>query len=53
MWTMMNLVVLPLSAVDQGSFTPGKVLTGSIILVVAAGLPITYRFDRYYAPKAP
>lgn len=51
-WTVMNLVVLPLSAVERGPFTTMNILTGTGILIVAAGLPMAYRFDRYYAPKA-
>ncbi|HET7178955.1 MAG TPA: hypothetical protein VFI14_04485 [Chryseosolibacter sp.] len=47
-WTIMNLLVLPASAVDQGPVTASKILIGAGILVVAAGLPIAYSFDRHY-----
>lgn len=50
-WIVMNLIVLPLSAVEQGPFTATKIFTGAGILIVAAGLPMAYFFDRYYIAR--
>jgi hypothetical protein len=51
-WIVMNLLVLPLSAVDQGTFRATKIFTGAGILIVAAGLPMAYFFDRYYIARS-
>jgi hypothetical protein len=51
-WIIMNLVVRPLSAVDQGPFTATKIFTGAGILIVAAGLPMAFLFDRYYTGRS-
>lgn len=50
-WAIMNLLVLPASAVDQGPFTASKILIGAGILIVAAGLPMAYSFDRHYVSR--
>ncbi len=50
-WTMMNLVILPASLVQRGPFNLKKALTGSITLVLAAGVPIAIRLDQYYSRK--
>jgi len=50
-WAGMNLIVLPLSQVRTG--TPGalQIAIGIAALIVAVGLPMAYRFDRYYFKK--
>ena len=46
-WSMMNLVILPITLVTQGPLTLTRIFTGAAILVVAAGAPIAWNFDRY------
>ena len=50
-WSVMNLVVLPISLVTQGPFTLGRVFTGAAVLVVAAGWPMVWSFDRYFVGR--
>src|ERR1700677_4336760 len=40
-WAVMNLVVLPLSALPSGTITIGGALLGSSILAVMIGLPVS------------
>lgn len=40
-WAVMNLVVLPLSALPSGSVDLGKALIDALILSVAIGLPVS------------
>ena len=46
-WCVMNLIVLPLSALPKGSFTLSGVLIGAGILMVCIGLPIALIVRRY------
>jgi len=46
-WCVMNLIVLPLSALPKFSFTLSGVLTGAGILMVCIGLPIALIVRRY------
>jgi uncharacterized membrane protein YagU involved in acid resistance len=39
-WLVMNLVVLPLSAVRQGPFNPAQAAVGMAMLMCCIGLPI-------------
>ena|ERR1700683_4003220 len=39
-WTVMNLVVLPLSRVRRGPFHPGPAVIAAVILILCIGLPI-------------
>jgi hypothetical protein len=47
-WSIMNLVILPITLVAQGPLTLTRILTGIAILIVAAGAPIAWSFDRYF-----
>jgi hypothetical protein len=47
-WTVMNLVVLPLSALPPGKVTFGKALLDSAILAVMIGLPVSLSASAYY-----
>jgi hypothetical protein len=44
----MNLVILPMSHVTQRPFDVNAMAIGIAILIVAAGAPIVYMFDRMY-----
>ncbi|HJQ27163.1 MAG TPA: hypothetical protein VKA60_24960 [Blastocatellia bacterium] len=46
-WCVMNLVVLPLSALPKASFTVSGVLIGATILMFCIGLPIALIVRRY------
>lgn len=50
-WIMMNLVVLPLSRVNQQPFTLKGVLIGAGILMICIGLPISLLIHKHYASK--
>ena len=50
-WIVMNLVVLPLSRVPGGSIGINQVITGASILIVAAGVPLSISFDKYFFRK--
>jgi len=50
-WAGMNLVVLPLSQVPPGTPSVLQIMIGITALVLAAGLPLAFRFDRYYFQK--
>jgi hypothetical protein len=50
-WLVMNLVVLPLSRVPPGTIGINQIITGVLILIVAAGIPLAISFDRYYFRK--
>ena len=46
-WCVMNLVVIPLSALPKPTFTLSGVLIGASILMVCIGLPIALIVRRY------
>jgi hypothetical protein len=46
-WLVMNLAVLPLTQVVQRPIEFTSAATGIAILIVAAGIPIVYQFDRF------
>jgi hypothetical protein len=46
-WCVMNLMVLPLSALPKNPFTLSGVLIGAAILMVCIGLPIALIVGRY------
>lgn len=47
-WTIMNLIVLPLSGVPKSDFNLGGAIKGAIVLVLAVGVPISLSARRYY-----
>jgi hypothetical protein len=47
-WAVMNLVVLPLSALPPGKITVGKALLDASILAVMIGLPVSLSAGAYY-----
>jgi hypothetical protein len=47
-WTVMNLIVLPLSALPSATITIGKVLLDGLILAVMIGLPVSLSASAYY-----
>jgi hypothetical protein len=47
-WIVMNLLVLPLSRVPGGPIAINQAMIGVSILIVAAGIPLTVSFDRYF-----
>ena len=51
-WTAMNLIVLPLSQVPLGPRDVSGVLTGMTALILAAGIPMAYVFDRHFRRPA-
>ena len=46
-WCVMNLIVIPLSALPKPAFTPSGVLIGASILMVCIGLPTALIARRY------
>jgi hypothetical protein len=47
-WAVMNLIVLPLSALPPGTITIGKALLDGSILAVMIGLPVSMSASAYY-----
>lgn len=47
-WTIMNLVVLPLSGVPKSEFNLVSAIKGALVLVLAVGLPISLSARKYY-----
>ena len=48
-WCVMNLVVIPLSHVQQArSFNPTQAIVGALILVACIGFPVSLRARRYF-----
>jgi hypothetical protein len=52
-WAVMNLIVLPLSALPPGTITIGKALQGGSILAVMIGLPVSLGASSYYREARP
>lgn len=50
-WSIMNLVVVPMSKITMGPFNWGSALLNMTILVVCIGLPISYFANTYYTSK--
>lgn len=48
-WMIMNLVVLPLSAVPQATLTFKSAAVGMVILMVAVGLPLSLIIGRHFS----
>lgn len=46
-WFVMNLAVLPLSRVQRGPMQVSSVLIGMAILILAVGLPVSWRASGY------
>lgn len=51
-WSLMNLVVLPMSQITQRPFTWAGVLENMAILSVCIGLPASLLAERYYRKSA-
>lgn len=47
-WTVMNLVVLPLSNIAPRAFTVSGVLKNAVILIICIGLPAALTADWFY-----
>lgn len=52
-WTIMNLLVLPLSHVPQGTFSPRSAIVGMLVLMSMIGLPLAFIADGYYGTTKP
>jgi len=50
-WSIMNLVVLPLSRVTQGPFTTTGVIIGVSVIILCIGIPIAWSANRYYTSR--
>ncbi len=50
-WVIMNLVVVPLTRINQAPFKLPGVIREMAILMVCIGLPIAIIIDRYHAKK--
>lgn len=50
-WLMMNLVVVPLSQIQQRPFDPVQALIGCAVLMFMIGLPISILTHRYYSKR--
>ena len=50
-WLVMNLLVLPLSAVTRGPLKWDGVLIGVTVLVLCIGLPISFIVHRHYTSR--
>ena len=51
-WLVMNRVVVPLSRIPARPFNLKNALIGLGILIIAIGIPLSYRASRYYAGKS-
>lgn len=47
-WLLMNLVVLPMTRVTMRPFTWDGAIIGTIVLMLAIGLPVSYLAHKYY-----
>jgi uncharacterized membrane protein YagU involved in acid resistance len=47
-WLIMNLAVLPLTRITPRPFSWNGAITGTIVLMVAIGLPISYLANKFY-----
>lgn len=52
-WAVMNLIVLPLSALPPGTINFGKALLDGSILAVMIGLPVSLSARAYYGDAGP
>lgn len=50
-WCVMNLIILPMSKVPAFPFSWNGMLTGMLILVLAIGIPVALRADKFYKGK--
>lgn len=51
-WLCMNLIVLPMTRVAQRPFDLNNAITGTIVLMLAIGLPVSYFASKYYSSKS-
>jgi uncharacterized membrane protein YagU involved in acid resistance len=51
-WTIMNMVVLPLSAYNRPPLRLGPSLLGMLILMLAIGIPVATMAARYFSRQA-
>ncbi|MEO5603610.1 MAG: hypothetical protein ABIR06_22005 [Cyclobacteriaceae bacterium] len=47
-WTIMNLLVLPLSRIPSVNIDLYQALIGMAILIIAAGIPLSFIFDKFF-----
>jgi hypothetical protein len=47
-WSVMNLIVLPMTHVAQSPFNFTRAAIGMSILIIAIGLPLSYLANRFY-----
>ncbi|HEY4109619.1 hypothetical protein [Puia sp.] len=52
-WSVMNLVVLPLSALPSATVNIEKALLDAVLLGVVIGLPVSLSASRYYGDARP
>jgi uncharacterized membrane protein YagU involved in acid resistance len=50
-WSVMNLLIVPLSHTPTSPFQPGQAIIAAIILVVMVGLPLSVIIGRYYTSR--
>ncbi len=50
-WTVMNVIILPIVFPNRTPITLNAVLTGAPILMIMIGLPISFFASKYYANK--
>lgn len=50
-WTVMNLVVVPLSAIPARPFNPTNALINCVVLMLAIGVPVSFLAHRYYSKR--
>ena len=50
-WVVMNLVVVPLSAIPPRPFNPTQALIGCVVLMLAIGTPVAFLAHRYYSKR--
>ncbi|NJM25025.1 MAG: DUF1440 domain-containing protein [Bacteroidia bacterium] len=49
-WSGMNLIVLPLTALTHSPITLNGALVAATVLIVAIGIPLSFMARRYYKP---
>lgn len=50
-WTIMNVVIIPLSRIAEGPLTITQDVIGILITVISIGLPVATLAHRYYAAQ--
>lgn len=52
-WTVMNLIVVPLSNIGKRPFNTGDVLINMLILIVCMGIPLSIWANKFYRKENP